>query len=179
MTYVAARVQRPMRLVALSFLGLSLALATASKVRSYVWASELDFWGDVMKKAPKARVLNNYAIALWELGRRDEAIAYFNTAISKDEGYAEPHVNLGTIYQMAKDNNKAMEHYRRALEIGEAHPELFNNLGMLHMENHSWEAAEYCLKQAVALRPFYSKTHCNLGRLYQILNRALSVNIRS
>jgi protein O-mannosyl-transferase len=146
-------------------------LAGASKMRSYVWESELSFWGDVLRKAPKARVYNNYAVALWDAGRQAEAFANFDEAIKRDEGYAEPHVNLATIYQMKHDYDKAMYHYKRALDIGEAHPELFNNLGMLHMEQQSWAAAEYCLKQAIVLRPFYSKTQCNLGRLYQTLNR--------
>ncbi|MFA6263764.1 MAG: tetratricopeptide repeat protein [Candidatus Babeliales bacterium] len=145
--------------------------AGASKIRSYVWESELTFWSDVLRKAPKARVYNNYAVALWDAGRQVEALANFDEAIKRDEGYAEPHVNLATIYQMKHDYDRAMHHYKRALDIGEAHPELFNNLGMLHMEQQSWAAAEYCLKQAVAMRPFYSKTQCNLGRLYQTLNR--------
>jgi len=148
-----------------------IALALASGVRSQVWSSEYAFWGDVITKAPKARVFNNYAIALWEMGRKDEALLYFNKAIEKDDFYAEPHVNLATIFQMGNDFDKAMEHYKRALEIGEAHPELFNNLGMLHFSKGNWASAEYCLKQAIKLRPFASKTQVNLGRVYEMTNR--------
>lgn len=151
---------------------LCLALACASGVRNQIWRSELDFWGDSIKHAPKARGYNNYAIALWELGRSEEAMSYFRQAIEKDDWYAEPHVNLATIYQIKKDHDKAFDHYRRALEIGEAHPELFNNLGMLHFENQAWDAAESCLKQAIELRPDYSRSHYFLGKIYQINNRS-------
>ena len=163
--------ERQKRALATTALCMCFLLAGASKMRTYVWESELTFWADVLTKAPKARVFNNYAVALWDAGRQEEAIANFNEAIKRDEGYAEPHVNLGTIYQTKHDFDRAMFHYARALDIGEAHPELFNNLGMLHFDNQSWVSAEYCLKRAIELRPFYSKTHCNLGRVYQMLNR--------
>jgi tetratricopeptide (TPR) repeat protein len=150
---------------------LCIALACASSIRNQIWRSELDFWGDAIKHAPKARGYNNYAIALWELGKAEDAMSYFRKAIEKDDWYAEPHVNLATIYQIRKDNDKAFEHFKRALEIGEGHPELFNNLGMLHFDHQSWDAAENCLKQAIELRPHYSRSHYNLGKLYQVTNR--------
>lgn len=151
--------------------GLCIALACASGIRNEIWSSELAFWGDAIKHAPKARGFNNYAIALWEAGRSAEAMEYFNIAIQKDDWYAEPHVNLATIYQIKKDNEKAFEHYKRALEIGEGHPELFNNLGMLHFDMQNWESAEYCLKEAIALRPAYGRSHYNLAKLYQITGK--------
>jgi tetratricopeptide (TPR) repeat protein len=146
-------------------------LAIASNARNFVWSSELVFWYDVLAKAPKARVYNNIAIALWEKGQTKEAIDLFNQAIAKDDWYAEPHVNLATIYQVANDVDKALEHYKRALEIGEGHPELFNNLGMLHFTHQSYQSAEYCFKQAIALRFHHSKAHINLGKLYHLQNR--------
>lgn len=146
-------------------------LACATSLRNQIWRSELDFWADAIIKAPKSRGFNNYAIALWEAGRAQEAMEYFRKAIEKDSWYAEPHVNLATIYQMRKEYDKALTHYGHALEIGEAHPELFNNLGMLHFDNQSWDAAERCLKQAIELKPYYSKPHYNLGKLYQLINR--------
>jgi tetratricopeptide (TPR) repeat protein len=163
--------QRRSVIVAGSLLILSVAITGYSGVRNTVWRSELDFWGDVIQKAPKARAYNNYAIALWELGKEQEAMVNFHKAIEKDDWYAEPHVNLATIYQVKNNVEKALEHYKRAIEIGEGHPELFNNLGMLHFSNQSWTAAEYCLKQAIELRPYYSKPNLNLGKLYQLQNR--------
>lgn len=147
---------------------LCMLLTWATYSRNHVWSSELEFWGDVLKKAPKARAFNNYGIALWELKQVAQAKEYFNKSIEKDDWYAEPHINLATIYQIENDNNKALDHYKRALEIGEAHPELFNNLGMLHFANKSWDQAEYCLKQAIELKPAYSKPYANLAKVYQI-----------
>ena len=151
-------------------------LAIASNARNFVWSSELVFWYDVLAKAPKARVYNNIAIALWEKGQTKEAIDLFHQAIAKDDWYAEPHVNLATIYQVANDVDKALEHYKRALEIGEGHPELFNNLGMLHFTHQSYQSAEYCFKQAIALRFHHSKAHINLGKLYHLQKPSRSRN---
>ena len=150
---------------------LCLLLAFATMSRNHVWSSELEFWGDVLQKAQKSRAYNNYGIALWELKKVEEAKSNFYQAIAKDDWYAEPHINLATIFQIENNNNKALEHYKRALEIGEAHPELFNNLGMLHFANKSWDSAEYCLKQAIELKPLYSKPYANLAKLYQMQNK--------
>lgn len=146
-------------------------LAFASHVRNFVWSSELVFWKDVIDKSPKARALNNYAIALWDNGKTQDAMNYFHEAIAKDDWYAEPHVNLATIYQMTNNTAKALEHYKRALDIGEGHPELFHNLGVLHLAHQSFQSAEYCFMQAIQLRPHHAKAHLALGRLYQAQNR--------
>lgn len=172
-TYVAGLMDQKNRLVYGCWAGtaLCLMLSVTTGIRKTVWRSELDFWGDCIAYTPKARGLNNYAIALWERGKTDEAISHFRQAIEKDDWYAEPHINMATIYQMRGEKDKAFEHYKRALEIGEAHPELFNNLGMLHFEEQNWQAAELCLKQAVDLQPYNAKAQFNLGKVYHVTNR--------
>ena len=100
------------RFGALCFLCLGLAYATAQ--RCAVWRDDYTFWQDAVEKAPKPRVINNFAIALWDRGQVDEAIGYFEQAIKKDPVYAEPHVNLGTIFQIRGDEELALKHYARA-----------------------------------------------------------------
>ncbi len=165
--------ERQRRIILSMVLGfVCIAFASSSSIRNNVWRSELDFWGDVINKIPeKSRAYNNYAIALWETGRTQEAMDYFYKSIERDNFYAEPHINLATIYQISNNIDKALEHYKRALDIGEAHPELFHNLGMLHFTNQSFQTAEYCLKQAIQMRPFATKSHTALGKLYQVLGR--------
>jgi len=151
---------------------LGLVLMQATGRRCTVWQDEYTFWKDVLDKAPKPRVINNFAVALWDRGQIDSAVLYFKQAVDKDPFYAAPHVNLGAIYQMRGDDAKALEHYSRAMEIGEGHPQLFNNLGMLHVKRGALEAAELCFKQAIALRDTTANAYLNLGRLYEALGRS-------
>jgi len=155
--------------LALGFLCIGLAYATSA--RNFVWSSELEFWKDVVKKAPKARCYNNLGTGYWEKGQTKEAIEAFHHAIEKDNWYGEPHVNLATIYQVSGNIDKALDHYRRAMEIGEGHPEMFNNLGILHFSQKAYDKAEICFKQAVALRPYYSKSYTSLGKIYVMQNK--------
>lgn len=143
-------------------------LGVMSKIRNKVWSTELLFWKDCIDNAPsKARGWNNYAVALWDLGRVDEAIKSFQDAIVRDANYGEPHVNLAVIYQMQGKKDQAFHHYQKALSTGEGHPQLFLNLGILHISNNNLHSAEYCLKQAIELRAFYGKAYTLLGRLYE------------
>ncbi|KKQ49387.1 MAG: TPR domain protein [candidate division TM6 bacterium GW2011_GWF2_38_10] len=147
-------------------------LGISTKVRNEVWATEDTFWHDVVEKNPHdARAWNNYAVATNIKGDLQKSISLFEQAISVDDFYAEPHINLATIYHTHGQRNKAFTHYMRALDIGEAHPELFNNLGMFHAEDNHIEQAEFCFKQAVKLRPYFSRPWKNLGDLYRKLNQ--------
>jgi len=103
-----------------------LLLAWASNDRTEVWSSEVVFWKDALEKSSKARVLNHYAASLLHDGEIGCAIEHFNKAIEKDDWYADPHLNLGTIYQAQNKIDQALHHFNRAVEIGQGHRELDN-----------------------------------------------------
>jgi len=149
-----------------------LLLGFSTSARNIVWSSELLFWKDVIEKAPKkARAYNNYATALWEGGDVHAAEDNFYKAIDCDNVYGEPHINLAAIFQARGDKEKAMGHYKRALDIGEGHPQLFHNLGLLHLTNKTYTPAEMCFKEAINLRPTYSRAYASLGRTYHLQNK--------
>jgi len=162
------KVSHYIALCALFFLGLGFV----SKVRNNAWSTEEAFWKDVIDKNPTdARAWNNYAVALNIKGDEPNAIKCFEKSIEVDNFYAEPHINLATLYQMHGIRDRAYAHYVRALEIGEAHPELFNNLGMFHLEEGVLEQAEHCFREAVNLRPYFSRAWKNLGDVYVRTNK--------
>ncbi len=151
---------------------LFIVFGTASKVRNNIWSTEESFWQDVLDKNPlDARAWNNFAVAMNIKGDLPKAISCFEKSIEVDNFYAEPHINLATIFQTRGSRDQAYAHYVRALEIGEAHPELFNNLGMFHLEERGLAQAESCFREAVALRPSFSRAWKNLGDLYFNTNR--------
>lgn len=149
-----------------------LFLGFSSQLRTNVWSSELLFWKDAAEKSGKARCYHNYANAYADLGDIKNAMQYYQEAIKRDSFYAEPHINLGLMYQNMNQDDIAFVHYKRALEIGEAHPELFNNLGILNMKHQEYKQAEICFRQALYLRPYYKSALYNLGKLWHLQGRA-------
>lgn len=145
-------------LVPLTVSGLLVGCCFLTITRSNVWRSSLAFWQDVIRHAPcKARAHNNYAVALVEAGLYQKAKGSFAQAIALDKQYAEPHINLGSLYQKEGNITLAKMHYRRALEIGEGHPELFYNLAKLYLSQDRKDLALTALQQAIHLRANYSK----------------------
>ncbi|KKQ33386.1 MAG: Tetratricopeptide TPR_1 repeat-containing protein [candidate division TM6 bacterium GW2011_GWF2_37_49] len=155
------------------FVVLVFVLGLSSKIRTNVWSSDLLFWKDASEKSGKARCYNNYANAYADLGDIKNAMHYYEEAIKRDNFYAEPHINLGLMYQRLNQDEIAFWHYKRALEIGEGHPELFNNLGILNMKHYAYEEAEICFKKALALRPNYSSALVNLSKLCHFHGKTL------
>lgn len=160
-----------------AIVALVLLLGGMTYCRNQVWSSELAFWKDVIEKSPnKARGYNNYAVALMEMGKVDEAIKQFENAVMRDAWYAEPHINLATIWHSRGQRDRAMTHYQRAFEIGEGHPELFHNLGLFHLEDKALDKAFACFSKAIELRPYYSRALCQLGKLYQAQGKLNEAN---
>lgn len=148
------------------------ALSFSSYWRNTVWSSPLLFWGDVIAKAPhKARAHNNYAVALSELGRKEEAIESFKESIRCDAYYAEPIINLALHYQLANEDDKAFTLYQHAMTINEPHALMYNNLGMLHMKREAYDKALQSFDIAVAMNPFYTRAHTNRARVLLALNQ--------
>lgn len=150
-----------------------IALGLAAGQRNRVWRSEEALWKDVLDKNPKiARAWNNYAVALSDRGDREGAIKMFEKAIEVDNWYAEPHINIATLLRLKQGNrDQVYARYVRALEIGEAHPELFNDLGTFYHEGKFFEQAEACFKEALRLRGYFSLAWRNLGNLYYSLQK--------
>ncbi|MBU1007569.1 tetratricopeptide repeat protein [Candidatus Dependentiae bacterium] len=150
------------------------ALGFASQQRNIVWSSRLAFWGDVINKTEPhtaARVYNNYAVGLVNIGKEKQSIEFYEKAIQTDPTYAEPVINLALHYQVKKEYEKAFQLYQKAITMREAHPEMYNNLGIMHFERKAYDKAEACFKTAIKLRKHYSRAHVGLGQTYQHQNR--------
>lgn len=156
---------------------IALTLGFTSYSRNLVWKTDLAYWADTVKSAPrKARGFNNYAVALMNTGQPKLAVENYLKAIECEPTYGEPQVNLAIHYQRTGDRKKANERYQLALKSGEGHPELFNNLGMFYLEDKKFDKAETAFKKALELYAFYgrgvySRAMINMGRVYHLQNK--------
>jgi len=147
---------------------ISTLLGFGSYSRNKVWRSGLEFWGDILKKAPgKARAYNNYGVELsTKLKKFEESVFYFKKAIDMDHLYPDPCNNLAVAYANLNKIDDAIAAVRKGLTINRYYPEGYNNLASFLIIKKDYVSAEKAAKNALALRPWYGKAHLNLGRVY-------------
>jgi tetratricopeptide (TPR) repeat protein len=147
-------------------------LAFLTYQRNCIWSSNLTFWQDVVEKNPlKPRALNNYAVALSNVGRKDEAIEVYKTAYEVDPAYAASLINLAFHYQERGDIDKAMECYKKAIGLKDTYPQMYNNIGSIHFNRGDYAKAEQCFKTAVKLEMYPGSAHGCLGQVYYKQNK--------
>jgi tetratricopeptide (TPR) repeat protein len=69
-------------------------------------------------------------MALTEVGKRQEAIAVYQTALKKHPGSVDVVYNLGLVLQKHAQLSEAIECYRQALELSPSHVPSLCNLGL-------------------------------------------------
>lgn len=151
-----------------SFMYITLLLATGwcTYERNKVWRSAQEFWYNVIQNAPqKARAYNNYAVALCEQGRYQDAIAYYQRAIAMDHMYPDPLNNIAVAYAYIGDLDKAIGALRSSITIQPYYPEAYNNLATFLIQKQDFAGAEKLLTHALQLRPHYGKAYFNLGKI--------------
>jgi Flp pilus assembly protein TadD len=86
-------------------------------------------------------------------GRRDEAVAAFEAALSIDPDYAQAHNNLGALLHLLGRLDRAEEHYRRAIALRADNVEAHGNLGLLLSAQGRTADAVHELQAALAQSP--------------------------
>jgi protein O-mannosyl-transferase len=148
---------------------LMFASYSATVARNDVWSTNLKFWGDVIKKAPrKARAYNNYAVALAESGRADESLKFYEISCACDANYAEPIINLGSHYNGKGDSQKAKAYYEKACLLRhEPHPECYSSLGIIYFNEKNYKEARKNLETAIYLKGHFGKPRYYLAKIYE------------
>ncbi len=76
------------------------------------------------------------------------------------------HFNLGVSYQNQKNYSKAIESYKKAIELDPTYIEAYNNLGILHQEIGEDNGAFEIYQKLIKVNPRYEKAYNNLGVLF-------------
>ncbi len=150
-----------------------LSLSFMTYTRNKVWHSGLEFWADVVAKAPtKARGYNNYGVNLLEKGNIQQAIWAFKRAIQiEPTTYPDPYNNISAAYALSNHLDLAVAALRTSLQINPYQPKSYNNIGIYLMQKGFNELAEKAFQQAIMINPHYGKAFYNLGRLHAKNNK--------
>lgn len=162
----------------LAYLSLMAILCLSTIRRNEVWKSNLNFWGDVICKAPqKARGFNNYGMALIENHEYQKSIFYFKRAIelncfdSVETFYWDPYQNLANAYALSGEIDQAVEILQKGLKINPQIAELHSNLGALLAHQRKFDYAIAELKFALKLKPTLGEAMYSLGKIYLAIHQ--------
>lgn len=108
--------------------------------------------------------LNNIAISLEELDRREEAIEYLKRIVDLDPEFYPAYVNLGFQLSHIERYDEAIEYFNKAQELAPKDPLIFNNRGYVY-----YKMGEY----KKALKEINTSLKLYAGNSYAYRNRAL------
>ena len=105
----------------------------------------------------------NYATALQEAGRADEAVSHFTAALHLNPGSSKTHVNLASILIEQGKLNEAQTHFEQALRIEPNNAEYHSGYAyLLEKLGHDDEAAAEC-EASIRLAPKSAQAHYSYG----------------
>jgi len=117
-----------------------------------------------------AAALSNRGLALQDLGRRQEALASFDRAVTLAPAMAELHCNRGAVLHDLKRHAEALAGYERALVLNPAYFEAWLNRGAVWQELGRPAEAVACYDRALRIRPDFAEGYLKRGVAQQSLN---------
>ena len=113
------------------------------------------------QRDPGLRALDpfNTGLKVLRVGNLDLALRKLEAAHQISPDNAEVNFGLGNALYEKKEINRARYHFRRTIELSPRHTSALLNLGRLETEARQWDAAERCLRGAIALEPISAKAH--------------------
>jgi predicted negative regulator of RcsB-dependent stress response/predicted membrane-bound dolichyl-phosphate-mannose-protein mannosyltransferase len=104
----------------------------------------------------------NLGALFYDKGMLDEAIAFFERAVSLDPKDSDAHTNLGGVYLSKNRIDRAVEEFEAALKINPKNAEAHNNIGTAYLRKGRPEIAYTHYSDAVRLKPEYKDAQENL-----------------
>jgi len=115
--------------------------------------------------------LMNRGISLASLGRYQEAIACYDSAINEAPHDSDVWLNKGVSLSKLGKRKEAIDCYDYALKINPKNSLALTNKGYSLFKLDKYQAALQCFNEAVETEPQYSQAWNNMGALYLKLNR--------
>ena len=159
----------PLRRTALVVGALAVALmGSLAYLRSEDYQSGISIWLDTILKRPNnPRAHSNYAHALYQAGRTDEAIREVRIALAYVPGNAVMHDNLGAFLNDKGRHEEACAEFQLAIQLNPGEPKFRTNLAKASLEQGDSQKAEGILTTVLAMNPGYVPAHFELGNLFR------------
>lgn len=142
-------------------------------LQNNIMKDEITMWSDNAEKAPNVyHVRQNHAMALFDAGRLQEAFEEATKAITvKTTGdLRQKHLSyllIGDYYLIRyRDEQKALDNYKKALEINSTHALTYDRISRILIKNGSFAEAENLIRKAIKLRPDSPEYHLTYSLLF-------------
>jgi tetratricopeptide (TPR) repeat protein len=96
---------------------------------------------------------------------KDE-ISFFHSTLKYHPKNARLYLNLGNTYYEKGQIEKAVEQYRKAIEINKDYAVAYGNIGSAYLHMKKPDEAEEYLEKAIGIKHNYPIAHYNLGIVY-------------
>ncbi len=142
--------------------------AAGSMARNAIWKSDFTLWSDTVRKAPDAPLPHDsLGVALFSMGRLDEAIAEHNEALRLGGKGTRAHTNLGNAYLVKGMLDRAETEYDAELKEHPADRTAHNGLGVVYGKTGRFDKAVLQFQAAIKADPYYSEARRNLALAYK------------
>ncbi|HEY4510070.1 MAG TPA: tetratricopeptide repeat protein [Candidatus Paceibacterota bacterium] len=150
--------------------------------RNKDWKDDLALYTKTLEQNPRAYAIQrNLAVELTEKERYEEAIEQLQAIVSSNPGWADiakVYNNLGDVYRLQGDYEKALEAYEKSAEVsGNKDYRAFNNMGAVRFEQGEYLRSLLSLCKAVQLDPAASEVQRNLERLLPMFQSVKEENL--
>jgi protein O-mannosyl-transferase len=142
-------------------------------LQNNIMKDEITMWRDNAEKALNVyHVRQNHAMALFNAGRLQEAYDETRNAIaSKTTGdVRQKHLSyllIGDYYLIRyHDEQKALEQYKKALEINSSHALTYDRISRIMINQGSLAEAENMIRKAINLKPNSAEYHLTFSFLF-------------
>lgn len=93
------------------------------------------------------------------------SISLFEHTLAVTKNNATMHYNLGYVYHLQNNIDKAAHHYREALRINPQDADSHNNLGVILRDRNNLDEAVEHFRKTVEINPSFAPAYYNLGRV--------------
>jgi len=116
----------------------------------------------------KAKTDFDAGLKAMESGQQTAAEEIFSAMTKTYPTYAGPWVNLGIILHRKENFDGAETAFKKALELNDNNPEIYNQLGYFYRDQGKFHVARETYKQGIKKHADYASLHRNLGILYDM-----------
>ena len=111
---------------------------------------------DALEKRPNdPTLMTRYANFLFDLGRFNEAVTWFEKVIALEPNNLDVRTDYGTALWNAGQKEKALATYQEILKTDPKHMATLHNMVIVNLEDRNFAAAEQTLKRMEEIDPKY------------------------
>lgn len=105
-------------------------------------------------------------VNFFHIGKFKNRISFWESAVRSSPSHPLAHRNLGAMYYLEGNLDKAYTEFQKTLEINFEEPMVHNNLGLIYMQRSEYNKAEEEFNLELKFNPLYDNSLFNLGLLY-------------